>query len=113
MEKTPSCSIGLSVLTEPSTFSHVRARIWNYSFLLVCTGLLIALHTTRQLNDSYEGLILHGAWSILNGRMLYIDFYEFVAPGSFYLIAVFWKLFGAHYWIAKSIAIAAIAMAAL
>jgi hypothetical protein len=112
MKKTPSCFNGLSVSTEASTFFHVRTRVWNYSFLLVCTGLLIALHTTHQL-DSDEGLILHGAWSILNGRMLYTDFFEFVAPGSFYLIAILWKLFGAHYWIAKSIAIVAIALAAL
>ena len=73
--------------------------------------LLIALHATHQL-DSDEGVILNGAWNILNGRTLYTDFFEIVAPGSFYLIFAAWKLFGADFWIAKSIAIVAIAGAA-
>jgi hypothetical protein len=78
--------------------------------LLVCSALLIILHATHHL-DSDEGIVLHGAWSILNGRTLYTDFFEYVAPGSFYLIAAAWKLFGAHYWVAKSLGIAAIAAA--
>lgn len=80
--------------------------------MFVCSALLLILHATHLL-DSDEGLVLHGAWSILNGRTLYTDFFEYVAPGSFYLIAAAWKLFGAHYWIAKSMGIVAIASGAL
>ena len=94
------------------TRSISREQFWTGSFLLVCSALLLALHATHLL-DSDEGFILHGAWSILNGRTLYTDFFEYLAPGSFYLIAAVWKLFGAHYWIAKSIGIVAIAGAAI
>jgi hypothetical protein len=94
------------------TPSISREQLWTGSFLLVCSALLLVLHATHLL-DSDEGFILHGAWSILNGRTLYTDFFEYIAPGSFYLIAAVWKLFGAHYWIAKSIGIVAIAGAAI
>ncbi|NPC55447.1 ArnT family glycosyltransferase [Caenimonas soli] len=94
------------------TQSISSEQLWTGSFLLACSALLLVLHATHLL-DSDEGLILHGAWSILNGRTLYTDFFEFVAPGSFYLIAAAWKLFGAHYWIAKSIGILAISGAAI
>lgn len=102
--------------TRVSTHTQVSGAIptgaLNYLVAVLCLGILVALHATHPL-DSDEGLILHGAWSILNGRMLYTDFFEFVAPGSFYLVAAIWKLFGAHYWVAKSAAILAIAGAVL
>lgn len=112
MEKTPFLAAEQgSAGRAPGTAAR-RTRIWNYAFLLVCSALLIALHATHQL-DSDEGLVLHGAWNILNGRTLYTDFFEYVAPGSFYLVAAAWKMFGAHYWVAKFIGIAAIASAVL
>src|SRR5688572_3578569 len=73
-------------------------------------AILLMLHGIHEL-DSDEGLILHGAWSIVNGRTPYIDFFEFVAPGSFYLVAGAWRLAGESYWSAKSIGVAAIAAA--
>lgn len=100
------------MLTHIRVSNAIAGSAWNYLFALLCVGIMLALHATHSLNSD-EGLILHGAWSILNGRVLYTDFFEFVAPGSFYLIAALWKLFGAHYWVAKSAAMVAIAGAAL
>ena len=37
----------------------------------------------------------------MNNRQLYVDFFEFVPPGSFYLIFWLWKIFGVSYFIAK------------
>jgi hypothetical protein len=87
------------------------SRLLSRSYLLLCAGLLLLLHGTHPL-DSDEGLVLHGAWSILNGRVLYNDFFEYVAPGSFYLVAAAFKLLGAHFHVARSIGIVAIAAAA-
>jgi hypothetical protein len=111
MKATQPFSDQQSSLSATATNSLFRSRVYSFSFWLLCAALLIALHATHQL-DSDEGVILNGAWNILNGRTLYTDFFEFVAPGSFYLIFAAWKLFGPHFWIAKSIAILAIAGAA-
>lgn len=88
------------------------ARVYNYSFWFLCIVLLLALHARNGL-DSDEGFVLNGAWNLLNGRKLYTDFFEMVAPGSFYLIFAMWKLFGAHFWIAKLLGISAIFGAAV
>jgi hypothetical protein len=48
---------------------------------------------------------LDGAWNLLNGRKLYIDFFEFITPGSFYIVLWVWKIFGVSYWIAKLLSI--------
>lgn len=88
------------------------ARVYNYSFWFLCIVLLLALHARNGL-DSDEGFVLNGAWNLLNGRKLYTDFFEMVAPGSFYLVFAMWKLFGAHFWIAKLLGILAIFGAAV
>lgn len=85
----------------------IFARVYGYSFWFLCVVLLLALHAGHGL-DSDEGVILNGAWNLLNGRALYTDFFEFIAPGSFYLIFAIWKVFGAHFWIAKLLGILAI-----
>ncbi|MDZ7798914.1 MAG: glycosyltransferase family 39 protein [Patescibacteria group bacterium] len=51
--------------------------------------------------SSDEGIALNGAWNIYNGRMLYHDFFEYISPGSFYLIYGIFSLFGASYLIVK------------
>lgn len=83
------------------------ARAPRHLFWLSCAGLLLALHAPRQHNSD-EGIVLNGAWNLLNGRAPYTDYFEFVAPGSFYLIFGVWKLLGAHFWAAKLAGILAI-----
>ena len=41
-----------------------------------------------------EGIILQGAQRILQGQVLYRDFFAFITPGSYYWIAFFFKIFG-------------------
>ncbi|MCL4557338.1 MAG: SLBB domain-containing protein [Deltaproteobacteria bacterium] len=35
-----------------------------------------------------------GAWRMVNGQVIYRDFFEFFAPGNFFLLALVYKLFG-------------------
>ncbi|MDD5625644.1 MAG: glycosyltransferase family 39 protein [Patescibacteria group bacterium] len=72
---------------------------WLFLFLI-----LLFFHCAR-LPDSDEGIVLNGAWNLINHRQLYIDFFEFISPGSFYLIFWFWKIFGIHYFVAKFLAV--------
>jgi hypothetical protein len=100
------------VLGGTLTRLHSDRRIYSYLFWILCAGLLLAWHTPNRL-DSDEGVILSGAWHLLNGQAIYFDFFEFIAPGSFYLIFWLWKLFGAHFLVAKLAAVAAIMAAGL
>lgn len=89
----------------------VAQRVSSYWIWLSSVALLLTLHGTNQTNSD-EGIVLSGAWHLLNGRSLYTDLFEFVAPGSYYLVFAAWKLFGAHLWLAKLMGIIAIAGAA-
>ncbi|MBU1614849.1 hypothetical protein KJ693_05985 [bacterium] len=75
-------------------------NLW-WPFLIL---VLLLFHANHPFNSD-EGIVLSGAWNLINGRKLYIDFFEFVAPGSFYLVFWAWKIFGVSYFVAKSLAI--------
>lgn len=79
---------------------------------LACAAVLVGLHARNAL-DSDEGVVLNGAWNLLHGRALYTDFFEFLAPGSFYIVLAAWKTFGSSFWVAKAVGLAALAVAAL
>lgn len=85
-------------------------RLQRFPFWLLCAGVLLSLHAKNEL-DSDEGVVLNGAWHLLNGRIPYTDFFEYIAPGSFYLVFAVWKLFGANFWLAKLLGMLAIAAA--
>lgn len=77
-----------------------------------CGAVLLVLHA-RNVLDSDEGVVLNGAWNLFNGRALYTDFFEFLPPGSFYLVLAVWEMFGTSYWVAKGLGLAALAAAAI
>ena len=45
-----------------------------------------------------EGMIVHGAQRVLEGQVPYVDFVEAIAPGSFYWLAGYFKLFGTSWF---------------
>ena len=76
-------------------------------------ALIGAVASRSHPADPDEGLVLNAAWNILNGRKPYVDFFEFVAPGSFYAVAAAWTLLGApEYFAARAIGLLAVAGAA-
>ena len=66
---------------------------------------LVLIHWRFEMNSD-EGVILNAAWNLLHGRKLYIDTFEFIAPGGPYLIALWWKTVGASYESARALALA-------
>lgn len=79
----------------------------NWCKLLVWAGLFgltIFFHSDHGFNGD-EGIILNGAWNLINKRHLYGDFFEFIPPGSFYLLFGVWKIFGVNFLVAKTLAI--------
>ncbi|MCL4477958.1 MAG: SLBB domain-containing protein [Deltaproteobacteria bacterium] len=66
-------------------------------FIVSIVSILYLSHFTHFLfatdvaND--EG-VMSGAWRIVQGQVIYRDFFEFFAPGNFFLLALIYKLFG-------------------
>lgn len=71
--------------------------------LFLAIGFLVFLFIFHSSNafDSDEGLILDGAWNMLHHRELYIDFFHFIPPASFFFVFAIWKIFGVSYLSAK------------
>ena len=58
---------------------------------------------------SDEGVILHGADRMLRGDRIYLDFFEFLPPGSFAITAIWFKVTGISILSARALAIGTIA----
>ena len=69
------------------------------------TGLLCApfLRTIVRFGD--EGVLLNGADRILRGERLYVDFFEFLPPGGFLLVAGWLSATGISHASARALAI--------
>src|SRR5260370_34153395 len=61
-------------------------------FLLSVAYLCIFCRYTSLEPD--EGIVLCGAERILRGEVPYRDFFSFYTPGSFYLVALVFRIFG-------------------
>src|SRR5438046_5546109 len=59
-----------------------------------------------------EGVLLHGAMRILGGEVLYRDFFEFLAPGGFLIVATWMKLFGVDFGSVRVLALGVVAATA-
>jgi hypothetical protein len=87
------------------------SRLGNLWWVLLVGSVAAALclpflHAIYWLGD--EGVLLHGATRILEGKRLYSDFFEFLPPGGFVLTAVWFKVAGISIVSARSLAIATI-----
>ena len=76
----------------------------NKVFFLALFAITFFLHRYHFLNSD-EGVVLANAWGLFNGKELYSDMFDFVAPASSYTVFWLWKIFGPHYFVAKTFAI--------
>lgn len=77
------------------------------ALIFVVSFLYLWLFRRYTVMDLDEGIVLQGAERILRGEVPYRDFFMFYTPGSVYLVASLFKLFGDSLNVARiSIAIA-------
>jgi hypothetical protein len=69
-------------------------------FALTCIYLCFFRRYTSIEPD--EGIVLQGAQRILRGEVLYRDFFAFFTPGSFYFLALLFRVFGSSFLVARS-----------
>ena len=85
----------------PSTFV-ARLPLW-VGLLAVAVA---AGHAFFQIELIDEGVLTMGAWRITQGQIPFRDFFVFYTPGSFYLVALAFKLFGVSLAAGRFLAVA-------
>jgi 4-amino-4-deoxy-L-arabinose transferase-like glycosyltransferase len=77
---------------------------WGIAFLVFGLSVLY-LWPFRAVTELFqdEGIVLQGAQRILEGEVLYRDFFSFYTPGSFYWQALLFKVFGSSYLVARTL----------
>jgi 4-amino-4-deoxy-L-arabinose transferase-like glycosyltransferase len=91
----------LEQLLEPAPPQQRRSD--GYAIVLfVLSALYLLLFRRYTTMDPDEGIILQGAQRILQGQVLYRDFFSFFTPGSYYLYALLFKVFGSSIVVART-----------
>jgi len=75
---------------------YLAGAIFLLSFLYLC----IFRHYTDM--DPDEGIVLQGAQRILAGQVPYRDFFSFYTPGSYYALALVFRIFGSSLAVART-----------
>jgi 4-amino-4-deoxy-L-arabinose transferase-like glycosyltransferase len=81
-----------------------EARAAICIFLAAAT-VLLALHANRAIATNDEGMILEPAQRMLSGARPYVDFFSYMSPGSYWLQALVFWIFGVSLWAGRLIVI--------
>ena len=112
-EETEACDVALAVgcrhglvpstnqIRESATTERRGFDLCAIS-LFVLSAAYLFLFRRYSMMDPDEGIVLQGAQRILGGQVLYRDFFSFFAPGSYYLYALLFKLFGSSIIVART-----------
>src|SRR5437773_11733427 len=75
-------------------------RILSLLIFASCFAYLCIFRHYSTLEPD-EGIVLRGAERILAGQIPYRDFFSFYTPGSFYLLAGLFRIFGDSFAVAR------------
>jgi hypothetical protein len=78
----------------PALPSKAARCLLPYLVFAICTSLYFLPYMQLVLHGSNEGILVDGAVRTVQGQLLGRDFFEVVGPGTFYWLALFFKLFG-------------------
>jgi len=81
-----------------------HARIATAIFLIIA-ALLLALHGQRMVLTNDEGIVLESAQRMTAGERIYVDFFGYMSPGSYWLQELVFRLFGFALWTGRLIVI--------
>lgn len=79
-------------------------RISAAIFLSVA-AVLLALHGQRMVMTNDEGIVLESAQRMAAGGRIYVDFFGYMSPGSYWLQTLVFKLLGVALWTGRLIVI--------
>jgi dolichyl-phosphate-mannose-protein mannosyltransferase len=72
------------------------------TLIFIVSLLYLFLFRRHSGIDPDEGIVLQGAERILRGEAPYRDFFSFYTPGSFYLVAALFEVFGNTFAVART-----------
>lgn len=79
-----------------------ESRVWlRYAMFALFVSLYLLPFMRVIWVASDEGTMLAGAARIVHGQVFARDFFEVMGPGSFYLLAAFFKLFGVTFFASR------------
>jgi Dolichyl-phosphate-mannose-protein mannosyltransferase len=94
----PSCAEQAKGKSDSTTLTpnpKVKKRGYlPYLVFTLCAGAYLFPFMRLLLQTPPEGLLVYGAVRIVHGQVFARDFFEVVGPGTFYWLALFFKLFG-------------------
>ncbi len=68
-------------------------------------AILLALHGQRMVLTGDEGIVLEAAQRMVAGQRPYVDFFTYMSPGSYWLQAAVFRVFGLALWTGRLIVI--------
>src|SRR5215470_17178103 len=89
----------LSVSYVPEHCSRDRLIV---VFLFLASLGYLCLFRRYTTIEPDEGIVLQGAQRILHGQVLYRDFFSYFTPGSYYWLALLFKVFGSSFMVART-----------
>jgi hypothetical protein len=95
----------IAALPDPTTGvpENTRSECLIAISILLVSFFSLCLFRRATWIDLDEGIILQGAQRILDGQVLYRDFFSFFTPGSYYLLPLVFRVFGDSYVVAHTL----------
>ena len=91
-------------IVESITIPEKSAYDWCISLLILLLSIAyLRLFYNYTLINGDEGIVLQGAQRVLEGEVPYRDFFSFFTPGSYYWLALFFKVFGSSILVARAV----------
>ena len=75
--------------------SHAKTAT---AIFLTIAALLLAFHGQRMVLTNDEGIVLESAQRMAEGGRIYVDFFGYMSPGSYWLQELVFRLFGFALW---------------
>ena len=94
--ETPAALCESSIPESRASEKYIAAAIFVVTLSYLC------LFRNFSWIDPDEGIILQGAQRILTGQVLYRDFFSFFTPGSYYFLALVFRVFGNSFLVAHT-----------
>ena len=90
--------------SESITIPEKSGYDWCISLLIVLLSIVyLRLFYNYTLINGDEGIVLQGAQRVLQGEVPYRDFFSFFTPGSYYWLALFFKVFGSSILVGRAV----------
>jgi len=86
----------------PHLLEQFRRERYLAIVLFVLAFFYLCLFRRFTTMEPDEGILLQGAQRILAGQVLYRDFFSFYTPGSYYALALLFKVFGSSLLVART-----------